>query len=181
MDDQPCMNLVNCEDWNIEEIPESDYVMRQVTHMQRSPLDKKRRYPNESAFKIDDDEDGLSVNWSKYLTPRENFIIIATSFNRKQVFLDYLGFRLFKLPVKFLNDLRGVDKVVHDPICRNPAPVGRPNNRAHALVKYLNNNDSRLRMNLSDYCRNNHAESYVDFDVKSINEEIKELRNRISN
>ena len=169
---------VNNIPWPIEEIPSEDFVTRQALPMERTGK-RPRKFPKESHFKLRPGEDGLSVNWVKYLDTKSNFILLGLTHNRNGDYLDYSGFKIFKYSVKFLRSLDGVADVEHKPIYNgNPAPVGKPNNRAHAIVIYPD--DEEIRMNLSDYCRENFDHSFCEFDISSLDQEINNLRERLN-
>ena len=161
--------------WEREPIPDEDNIYRHCHHtnvIKEKPL----RFPNEAHFKPD--PDGLSVNWDRKITIPQIFILIGLSFNRNDWFIDHKQFQLFRFPVSFLRSVSGIESVEHDPVFHgNPSPIGKPNNPAHALVKYPD--DEEIRMTLSDYARVNSSESYSPFAVNSLNAEIEELRSRL--
>lgn len=161
--------------WAKESIPDGDHVYRHCHHMdviKQKPL----RFPNEAHFKPD--PDGLSVNWDEKITIRQIFILIGLSHNRNDRFIDQKQFHIFRFPVSFLRSVSGIESIEHDPVFHGiPSPIGKPNNPAHALVKYLD--DEEIRLVLSDYARENNAESYCPFEVNSLNTEIEALRSRV--
>jgi hypothetical protein len=161
-------------------IENEDSIYRQasVFHLAKTPQQKKRRYPNESHFVPD--KDGLSVYWTKYIKLKDVFIIIGLSYVKDtEVYKDHTHFKIFKFPVSFVKAIEGILGVLHSPVYNgNPAPVGSPNIFSHSLVVY--ENDPEIRMKLSDYCRDNNDSSFCDFNVHSIDEEVKELRDRLN-
>jgi hypothetical protein len=166
--------------WEIEEIPNDDFVLRHV-HSDDRTGSKGRRYPNEAHFILEDGERGLSVNWDKYMDVRNNYILIGSTYNKNNRFIDYTFFKIFKFKVKNIRSIVGIRDVVHDPVFFGEHPkIGSPNNQAHSLILYeddINNGD--VRMNLSDYCRNNFDTSYCNFDVSKLKEEINLLQKRL--
>ncbi|MEX0686749.1 MAG: hypothetical protein WD267_04045 [Balneolales bacterium] len=161
--------------WPIEEIPHSDFVYRQVPPPDRIGQ-KPGKYPNAGHFSLKPDEKGLSVNWDKYVTLKSIFELISLRVNKKGNFTDYMGFKIFKFPVSLLKTFDKIADVEHDPDCRgNPAPHGTPNNRAHSLI--MHEDDEEIRLKLSEYCRDNHSESYCDFIITTtLEDEIEEIR-----
>ena len=162
--------------WPTEYIPDEDYVYRQV-HIKNAPKINGKRIPDETNFIPD--EDGLSVHWDKYTTINDVYCVIGLSHNMKGGYKDYTGFKVFQFPVTFLRRLQGISGVIHTPVINgNPAPIGHPNNRAHASV--ILPNDEEIRIKLTDHVINNYINSYCDFDVTHFNIEIKQLRNRLN-
>lgn len=163
--------------WAKEPIPGEDHVYRHC-HFSAVTREKKLRFPNEAHFKPD--PDGLSVNWDKRIAIKQIYILLGLSYKNQEtdIFKDHKQFQVFKYPVDVLRGIPGIESVEHDPIYfGNPSPMGKPNNPAHALVKYPD--DEEIRLVLSDYARENNAESYCPFDVNSLNAEIEELKSRL--
>ena len=163
--------------WVIEEIPDIDFVLRQVPVIQTGP--SGRRVPNETAFKLRPGENGLSVNWEKYLDVKGNYILLGLTFNKNNTFIDYTAFKIFRLEVGYIRSVSGVTDVLHDPVFRgDPAPVGQPNNRAHSLI--ICDDDEEVRTKLSDYCRDNFDISDCKFKITSLKTEIEKLKQRLN-
>ena len=161
--------------FQIEIIPNKDFVLRRVLPFERTGP-KKRRFPNESHFELRPNEKGLSVNWEKYLSLSQNYIIIGLTYKMgTKKFQDHTAFKIFKFPVSFLRSIVEIQDVIHSPIYNgNPAPVGNPNNIAHSEVLY--ENDVEIYVKLSSYCDENFNEACCNFEVNSVNEKIEELR-----
>ena len=175
------LELTLNDPWAVEFIPNENFVYRQSI-----PRDwireegTKRRWPNEASFVLKENELGLSVNWDKYISIKDNFLIIGLTQNTPGRFINPTAFKIFKFPVAFLRSIEEIKDVIHNPSYHgNPSPIGQPNNRAHSLVEY-SDDDGFVRMNLSDYCNSNYIDCYCEFDVNSINEELEELRNRLN-
>jgi hypothetical protein len=163
--------------WPKEPIPDEDHVYRHC-HYTDVIKEKRLRFPNEAHFKPY--SDGLSVNWDKKISLKQVFILLGLTHkpNQNVDFKDYKQFQVFKFPIKLLRGIPGIESVEHDPVfLGNPSPKGKPNNPAHTLVKYPD--DEEIRMTLSDYSRENSTETYCPFDVNSLNAEIEELRLRL--
>lgn len=155
-------------------IPDKDYVFRQSVPRERTGT-KKRKFPNESHFQLKDGERGLSVNWKRFITLEENFLLISITYSRKNIFLDHRIFKIFQYPVALFRNIKQIEDVIHSPEENgDPSPVGKPNNPSHSEVLYKN--DIEIFVKLSDYCAENFEEAYCEFDVNSINEKAKELR-----
>lgn len=154
-----------------------DGVYRQ-THL--SQMDKNgapnKKFPKASHFSPD--PDGLSVHWDRHIQPQGVFHIIGLSYRvGKSEYKNPRDFRLFHFPVGWLRQLEGLVDVVHSPVFHgNPAPVGSPNNYAHASLIYPD--DEEIRLKLSNYCQKNFENCHcqVDFDLLDI--ELSELRAR---
>src|SRR5690606_11561527 len=105
-------------------IPNEDYVYRQTTPRDRK-RSGKRKFPNESHFQLKDGERGLSVNWSKYNTVEENFLLISLTHSKSGVFLDHKMFKIFRYPVSIFRKIEKIEDVIYSPVYNgNPAPVG---------------------------------------------------------
>lgn len=166
--------------WEALPIGIEDYIYRQA-HVQillKLPANKQRRYPNETHFVPD--LDGLSVYWKNQIELKNVFITIGLSYKyNTNEYKDHTLFKVFEFPVAFIKTIEGISKVLHAPAFNgNPAPIGSPNIFSHSLVVY--ENDPEIRMKLSDYCRDNNDSSFCDFNVHSIDEEVKELRDRLN-
>jgi hypothetical protein len=163
--------------WEKEEIPDIDFVLRQVPVINTGP--SGRRVPNETAFKLRPGENGLSVNWEKYLDIKHNYILLGITFNKINTFIDYTAFKIFRLEVGYIRSISGVTDVLHDPVFRgDPSPVGQPNNQAHSLI--ICNDDEEVRIKLADYCRQNFDISDCKFNISSLRTEIEKLRQRLN-
>ena len=160
--------------FDIEIIPDSDMVYRQVHVLQTQKINNCR-IPNEANFYAD--EDGLSVNWNKYIDVERIYRLLAISYNKTGKYIEYTAFKIFQFPVNFLRALEGVKALNHAPIYNDPEIKGKPNNQAHSLVVY--SNDEQIRLELCDYVSNNYDTCYCQTDVKSLEIEIIELRNRL--
>lgn len=162
--------------WEKETIPYEGIVYRQI-FVAGIPKINGKRVPNEAHFIPD--PDGLSVHWSKYITIEQIYYIIALSFNKKGDYINYTSFKIYQFPISFLRDLEGIIDIKHDPVINgNPAPIGHPNNRAHTLVIYPN--DEEIRLNIADFVRDYYDNSYCDFDIRYLENEIKVLRERLN-
>lgn len=160
-------------------IPDKDYVFRQTVPRERTGT-KKRKFPNESHFQLREGERGLSVNWKRYITLEENFLLISITYNKKNNFLDHSIFKIFQYPVALFRSINQIIDVIHTPEENgDPAPVGKPNNPSHSEVLY--ENDIEIFVKLSDYCDKNFEKAFCEFDVNSINEKAKELKTKLNN
>ncbi|QXP56214.1 hypothetical protein H0I25_00020 [Cellulophaga sp. HaHa_2_95] len=158
----------------IEIISDESFVYRQTTPRQRSGT-KKRKFPNESHFELRHGESGLSVNWDKYITIEENFILIAITKSSKGNYLDHSIFRIFKYPVSLFRSIDLIEDVIHKPEFHgNPHPKGKPNNQSHSEVIY--ENDIEIFVKLCSYCDEEYENAYCDFDLNSINDKVSELK-----
>ena len=163
--------------YTIELIPNESSVLRQVV-VSQTYKELGRRIPNETHFKPD--PDGLSVHWDKYISVEDVYHLISISHNYKTPpsFKDYTSFLVFRFGVSGLREIDGISDVIHDPVYKgNPAPVGQPNNRAHALVKY--EDDEEIRVLLCDWVRDNYNECFCEMDIKTLRNEIEALRERL--
>jgi hypothetical protein len=159
-------------------IPDKHHLYR---HTHYDDLDKEgRRYPKAKHFKLREGELELSVNWDAHITVEEVFYLIGLGYNAKQQFKDYTKFKVFKLEVDFLRKLTGIEKVVHSPVFNgNPAPVGSPNNYAHASIYYPD--DEEIRIKLSNYCNDDYNNKHCEADFALLEPVVQELRSRLNN
>jgi hypothetical protein len=157
-------------------IPDKAFVYRQVYKTQ---LDKVGRFPKAKHFMPD--SDGLSTLWNEFATVKEVYHIIGISYKiNKTVYKNPLEFSVFAFPIVFLKGIEGINEILHSPVfCGNPAPVGNPNNYAHASVCY--GEDEQIRLNLSDYCSNKFDTAHCPIDFQTIESEVEALRLRLNN
>lgn len=160
-------------------IPDTDLVYRQghLIKLIKIQGDKKKRFPDETNFVPD--PDGLSLHWSAYSTPEYVFKHIGISYKfNSTTYKTYSEFRVFSIPVALFRSLDGV-RVEHTPVYNgNPAPLGVPNNYAHASALY-SAEDVEIRLKLSDYCRENYDKSHCSIDFKLLDPIIEDLRERL--
>ncbi len=167
--------------WKVEVIPDNGNVFRRVpTTPSHTIKTEGRRCPNESHFILKEGEEGLSVNWDKYITLKGNFILQALTYkHNQQVYCEYTGYIIFSFPIKELRRMEGIKDVFHRPVYNgNPANAGSPNNRSHSEIEYSNN--LQARMDLVDYCNSNFDTSFCDIKVAEIKDEIEQLRKRLN-
>ena len=164
--------------WEVKIIPNEDFVLRQV-HILRTKDINGKKIPTEAAFSLrSSDLEGLSVNWERYITIKENYILLGLTFNSNKKFVDYTLFKIFKIQVQFIRSLENIEDVVHSPVFHGSLPpIGRPNNYAHSLIQ--GEIDEEVRMGLADYCMNNYEDSYCKYQVATLNTEINSLRQRL--
>lgn len=162
-------------------VPDSDSVYRQCFKQLLKPIpgSEYRRFPKESDFVPH--ADGLSVNWSAYSSIESIYLLLGISYkHKKPEYKNPREFGLFKLPIAFIRAIENVIDVRHSPVYNgNPAPVGSPNNYAHASIIYPD--DEEIRLKLSDYCRENHEHAYCEGNFDLLEPEIEELRRRLDN
>lgn len=160
--------------FEVEIIPDNAFVYRQILPHEWIGL-KKRRFPSESHFELRPDEEGLSVNWDKYITVENNYILIALTKNSKDKFQNHTAYKIFRYPTELFRNIEGIEDLIHKPVFNgNPAPIGKPNNQSHSEAIYVN--DPEILLKLSDYCNVEHETSFCKFNVNSINDRVKELK-----
>lgn len=154
-------------------IPDQDAVLRNTPIMYMEKMGN-RRIPTDSQFFAD--PDGMSVNWSRMITPEGAMHLLGLTYNQKGKYIDINGFRLFALPVDFLKKLPTLPAVNHSPVLNgDPAAVGKPNNIAHASVLHDNSVEARIKM--ATYCQDNYENCHCTPDLKVCIEILeKELR-----
>jgi hypothetical protein len=166
----------------VVEIPATDHVAR---HCFVGQTQKRggRRFPSPDCFALRKGEEGLSVNWHERIDTSVHFILIGLQHNKLGEFLNPKSFRIFTLPVKFLRDLSGIDKVEHVPVFNgDPAPIGKPNNPWHAEVYYADrDNNTDVRLQLSEYCQHAGSESHKEFPNGQLEQHIAALQSRGNN
>lgn len=155
-------------------------VFRQVPIQDLYPKeDHPQKYPKPSHFKPH--SDGLSVYWNQHIDAERVYNIIGLSYRtNKTEYKDPIKFLVFLIPVAHLRSIEGITEVSHTPhYSGDPAPVGSPNIYAHASIVFLD--DEEIRLNLSDYCRNNHASCHCKVHFPTIESNVNELRQRLDN
>jgi hypothetical protein len=158
-------------------IPDETEVLR---HVHLNELDKEsKRFPKASHFKLREGEPDLSVNWGELTSIEEAYYILGITYNLKGKYKDIKQFKLFKFPVVFLRNIPGLEKVIHSPVFNgNPAPIGKPNNYAHASVFYPD--DEEIRIKLSNYCNEAHVGSYCPVDYFHLEEVVADLKEKLN-
>lgn len=163
-------------------IPNEDFVYRQVP---LTELDKESaRFPLPANFtiKYSRGEKELSVSWSAHTSVQQVFEVIGLSANMKGEFKDIKRYKVFSLPVHFLRDVEGIEKVVHSPVFNgNPAPIGSPNIYAHASIFFPESEQVEIRKKLSTYCQQNYGASYCEVDIASLEARVEALKARADN
>ena len=164
--------------WEIEKIPDDSFLYRQAHILSNTHQVDNKRIPNESHFSPD--EDGLSVYWDKYANEQFIYCYIALSYKFKSdKFKDYRAYKIYKFPTEIFRKIQDVSDVLHSPVYYgNPAPVGFPNNKSHSLVIYPN--DVEIRLKLTDYVKEFYSEAHCEYDVKLLDKEISNLRERLN-
>ena len=159
------------ETFQIELIPDEDFVYRQVPVLALPKIDNKR-VPNEANFIPDND--GLSVNWDKYCDEDTCYKLLGLTYNNKQQFINITVFKLIKLNVGYVRNIEGIQGVIHDP--KIEESKGSPKNWGHSLIVYKN--DEEVRLKLADYCRENNLICPKP-NFSNLNKEIDELKARL--
>ncbi len=161
-------------------IPDENIVFRQASsgYLIHPPGNKQCRYPNESHFMPD--EDGLSVSWNQHITVEGLYHLIGLTYKTKKTeYKNPKEFKVFSFPVAFLRQLDGL-QVNHTPWLRgNPAPVGDPNNYAHASIRF-SDEDQEIRVKLSDYCREYNEQSLQNVNFDDVLTELEVLRAQLN-
>ena len=162
---------MNKNDLPIEDIPNEDFVYRNVPLFFYQKWSSKRR-PNESDFMLREGESGLSVNWNKYCTPEENFVLIGLKKSAKSG--KYLDPKTFRAIILNVGDVRSLNLTSNEPINIIHKPLKEPTiNIAHAEI--LCEDEDEFRLKLCEL-----IESYPDPFLKpDFNKVIEELKKRI--
>jgi len=162
----------------IEDIDDTSLLYRTITIMATTKGSDKRRFPNEGAFALRPHETGLSLNWSKYCCENKSLIVkgLTKSLRDPFNFIDVSPNIVFNFPSNFL---KSYGELKHTPIyLGNPSPVGLPNNISHSeLTPY---EELKMRMDLADYCNQNHASSFCKTNMSDLKLEIENLRQRLN-
>ncbi|MEX0966750.1 MAG: hypothetical protein WD077_05895 [Bacteroidia bacterium] len=163
--------------FEVKEIHEEHNVFRQV-HFSDLVGPKKKRFPSEAHFAPD--PDGLSVYWGQMINAMGVLITIGLSFKKDDTFKNPTEFKVLEFTVSYLRSIEGVLDLIHTPQFNgNPAAVGSPNIPSHASVRY-GIEDLEVRVNLSDYCRENREEVFCSINANSVLEEVEQLRLRLN-
>lgn len=135
-----------------ELIPDKDNVYRQV---HKNFMKKNSNLPSAKEFRKKADEEGISVNWDKYVSPQEVLQIIGKTYKKgSEDFKDPGNYHLFQLNVGEVRAIESVKDVLHDPIWNDPELVGNPNNFAHSLIILEEENDTEFRLKIAEMLRN---------------------------
>ncbi|OYD43934.1 hypothetical protein [Sphingobacterium cellulitidis] len=139
-------------------------------------LSGKRRIPNESVFELREGEEGLSMNWDKYICEKKSLILRGLTYKKNSTdFIDPSSCLVFKLPTSMIKDYANIK---YSPIfIGNPSPIGFPNNKSHCDVIPSNEGMAlKLMMDLVDYCKNEHEKAFCDTNYKSLRPILEEYR-----
>ena len=152
-----------------KKIPNEDYVFRNTPLFQFKQWSENKRRPNEADFIPD--LDGLSVNWEKYCTLEEVFILIGLSKNRSGNYLDQRNFKTIQFNVGVLRSLTRLEgdpiDVIHDP---------KENNYSHSLVCY-SEDEEEIRVKLCELVHQNYESMVMKpADFSSIEKQIEKLK-----
>jgi len=168
--------------WEKEEISEKDFLYRHCHYLKRERISKKiKRHPNETSFILRDGEEALSFNWSKYADPERSYIVLGLTYsNSSENFIQYQDYTFFRYPYKHLSEIAGVSDISHDFLfIDNPSPVGKPNNRSHTAVS-LDDDDLAIRVNLSDYVKDNYDECKCEVSLNDVQRVLTLLREKLN-
>ena len=178
--DEAIGKIINKNPWlPPEPIPDDSFLFRLVPVRQTDKIGKTR-FPKESHFVLREGEEGLSINWDKYIDHAGTLILQGLRFSYgTENYIDPTAYLVYKLSAKFLKENKSEKNLKHDPEYHgNPSPIGKPNNRSHSLFCYTND-DLALRVILSDYCQGNDSRCYLK-NFKEINAELEGLKQRLN-
>jgi len=114
------------------------------------------------------------------MTPQQHFMWLGLTYNKDQsAYLQPAAFKLFQYPVAVLRQMTGIQKIEHDPRCNGqPAPIGAPNNPAHASVYLDEPNDEEVRLKISEWVNEHYDASAISWDIEVLESELQALRDR---
>ncbi|GEM_PF-4405491 len=141
----------------------------------------KRRIPNESVFELREGEEGLSMNWDRYICENKSLILRGLTYKKNSTdFIDPSSCLVFKLPISMITDYANVR---YSPVfIDNPSPVGSPNNKSHCdIIPSSEGMALKLMMDLVDYCKNEHEKAFCNTKFKTIRPKLEEYRERGNN
>lgn len=160
-------------------IPNEDEVYRQVPLTELDNEEGRFPKPNHFTIKYDRGEKELSVNWSMHTSIEHAYCVIGLTNDFKGEYKDPKRYKLFSLPVAFLRNIKGIQKVMHSPVFNgNPAKIGRPNNFAHASIYFPKEEQEEIRRKLSTYCNQNYNDSFKQVDYNIVCPIIEQLKER---
>ena len=124
-----------------ELIPDGDYIFRNV-HVMQSRKWHNTKTPNTSDFALRPDERGLSVNWDKYCTTNDIFIMIGL--RKTKSGKDYQNPSDYKLIKLNVGDVRKISLLITEII----DVLHRPelNNKAHSEICCEDEDEIRLKL-----------------------------------
>lgn len=134
--------------WAVEPIPNEDNLYFRI---HKSFIKNNREYPSESAFtNTPKDGDNISTDWSKYANPEQCRDLVSKIYNNEGIPKDPRNYSIYSFGVGAVRNIKSITpEVIHEPIFNNPEIPGKPNNRAHSIIKTSKTgNDTRFRMEL---------------------------------
>lgn len=161
-----------------DSLPETDKTYRVVLASQR---DKKDKFtPSISCFSLTpaDKAEGykLSVDWSKKTTAELSLSRVGCTYKSKTtVFKEYSNRELYALDVKFLKEI-GVENVIYDPLILHPTKVGTPNNIAHSLICFKEEDYDKNEAEILLKIRNHAKEQKVPVNMNEVDRLVSECR-----
>lgn len=167
--------------WQHEDILDDQYLLRRIAANKRES-GRNHKFPGASHFALREEigEKSLSFNWNKYANEKESYTLVGLTHDRNGNFIDYSVYVFFTYPVDFIKSIPRFERIEHSPEWYgNPSEVGRPNNKSHASL-FCGDFNIATRSVLSLYCQNN-EKSYLKFKLKTIRDEIEDLKARHNN
>lgn len=155
-----------------DSLPPEDSVYRIVLVTDRDK--KNKEIPAIRCFSLHSSDKGkLSVDWSKKTTPEESIARVGASYKTgTTTYKEYNNRELYGLNIGFLKSLEKIEDVVYDPIKVQPRISGKPDNQAHSLVIFNDENDPEVLEKIRDHAKYNK----VLFDMKKVEELVNALR-----
>lgn len=167
--------------WPTEEIDDEFPLLRHIASDKRQTKND-RKFPGADHFAIRKDlgENSLSFNWGKYADIKISYSLIGITIGNNGKFISPGSYVFYKYPKDILKSLPKFEKIIHSPDWNgNPSPIGKPNNKSHALL-FCGDFNASTRAVLSLYCQENES-AKLTYKLAAVLKEIEELKKRGNN
>lgn len=163
-----------------ENLPLTDWVYRIVLSTWRDR--KNKSIPSMRCFDLSSQDDNkLSVDWSAKTTAEESIARVGASYKfDKEEYKPFENREVYGLSVKFLNNLKDIEKTIYDPLIYSPPEKGRPDNLSHSLIVFYSEflNDKARRPETLLKIRNHAKDNKVVLDTSEVERLVELLRRK---
>ncbi len=133
----------------------SDTVLYRHIHLKM--VSNKKHVPSPTCFanKPQHTDDGLSVDWAQITAPELSLAILGRTYRKDtQELKNPAEYGLYRIEGSYLSQLEIANRTRHDPVFHGDPPrQGWPNNPAHAVVIYAEEDELQMRVKLQNHAK----------------------------
>ncbi len=119
----------------------------------------------------------LSVDWERKTTPEETIIRVGCSYKTNtEIFKNYKNRIIYALEIKFINSLEWIIDTTYDPTLHEIKKLGSPDNSAHALINFAEDQYAQNRAAILTELRNHSQDKKIGFNMKEVDKAVIECR-----